>query len=354
MSHLRGLWGLVPAMALLVLGVEAHAFTIRTGFTNGCHEGITLTAYDQSGVDLEDLDFSLPQGDDGEWDRLATFLFSELDIEVEDPKVRFFLFSLLTGIRSPDTDGHSALNLLSLRRVQSDPEGQYAHCLRAVDDDGADGDRVAHQGCVDFITSELADAVELLSAPPTEQNIETIFTLEFYGQVEVQVWGPIFHVGRASHALQDSFTHTIRSEDLRTIYSVLNYAEAVGASLEETRDGIAHSTHADRCDDGLREVPSAAVDSTADLLRAADSWLRTGSPQHLEAFQSKWLAYREGCDRTNDYCASPWLERARMDPSGPFVGCAVAATSGNGMLGLLLMVMLLVRRKRPRRWGNAR
>ena len=354
MTKRRWITAAVIAAVLATFGTTASAFTILTGFTNSCHEGITLTAYEQSGVDLETVDIVLPRDDDDEWDRLATFLFNELDIEIEDPKARYFLFSLLAGVRSPDTDGHSALNLLSLRRVQGDPEGQYAHCLRAVDDDGSEGDRRAHAACVGFITGEVQKAVELLLMPPAEQNIERIFTLEFYGQAEVEVWGPIFYVGRASHALQDSFTHTIRSDDLRTIFSMMNYAEAVGASLEESRDGIAHSTHADRCDDGIREVPAASVDATADLLRAGSSWIRTGNGQSFDAFVAKWLDYREGCDLSNQYCDSSWLERARIDPTGPFVDCsATSSGSGGGALSLYLIAVVLLLRRRGRHWQRA-
>jgi hypothetical protein len=47
---------------------------------------------------------------------------------------------------------------------------------------------------------------------------------------------------RALHAGEDSFTHTLRTPDMHGIVHVMNYAEAVGGTLEEERDGLAHSS----------------------------------------------------------------------------------------------------------------
>lgn len=49
------------------------------------------------------------------------------------------------------------------------------------------------------------------------------------------------------HTLQDCYAHTLRSADGRTVYTVLNYIEAVGGTLNEARDGMAHSDALDRC-----------------------------------------------------------------------------------------------------------
>ena len=347
---------LATALTVVSLARTAVGFQIRTGFTVGCHEGMAFTAYEQSGLTLQETAIALPRDDT--WQELADFLFADLALRFEEPRQRFFFFSLLAGVRSPDTDGHSALNLLSLRRIHDDPAGQYDHCLRAAGDDGLQGDVSAQAGCLGFIREEMRAAVRLLELPPAEQNLRTSFTLDFYGNADTNVWGPIFHLARASHALQDSFSHTVRGPDLKQIYSFMNYAEAVGGSLKAERDGLAHSDHADRCDDDLRTVPAAAVDATADLFRAVASYIRSGSERHFEAFANKWLNLRPGCGPENNYCESPWLERARKDPSGPILGCSfVSGDGGPGVVGLCLLLLLLAgrsRRKCDKGWCTAR
>jgi hypothetical protein len=53
----------------------------------------------------------------------------------------------------------------------------------------------------------------------------------------------------AIHAIEDSFTHTYRTPDGMEISVALNYIDEVKGTLVESRDGPAHATALDRCDD---------------------------------------------------------------------------------------------------------
>ncbi|MCB9788545.1 MAG: BMP family ABC transporter substrate-binding protein [Deltaproteobacteria bacterium] len=329
----------------------SRAFSSRSGFTIGCHEGITLSALIQSGLAFDAEAVRLPPDD--RWQDISRAIFPELAIVSADPRTDFAVFSLIAGVRSPDTGGTSPLNLLSLHSVHTDAGDQYEHCLRERHDDGAPGDLAAWEGCVDFIRGELAEMTRLLAAPLDARNERHSFALDFYGTVTLEVWGPTYHLGRASHALQDSFSHAIRSADLRTIYSLLNYVDAALGTLEESRDGMAHSSHADECDGVDLDVPAAAVDATADVMRAIAQGAPGDLGKRVDAVLSKWLRYQPGCTVDNAYCDSPWVERARQSPTTPLLGCA-GADSGvrQGVLAACLALMLAsaLRRRRLALW----
>ena len=73
---------------------------------------------------------------------------------------KFLLFSVVVGIRSPDTGGHSVANLDDLRREQIDPspDSQHLHCLRAPAEDGFAGDTSVLRGSEALIRQELSEA----------------------------------------------------------------------------------------------------------------------------------------------------------------------------------------------------
>jgi hypothetical protein len=200
-------------LALMFWAVPAHAFTVASGFTRGCHEEITWAAFQDFLLEVPAP--NIPVSDDATWRELANYLLAEgpVDPELVDEARRFVLVSLIVGVRSPDTDGHSVTNLAQLRQLHSDPSpaGQYAHSLRGLEDDDGPGNKIALEGIRDQIADELRRANEYLSKPEDEQNILGAFYLDFYGRIDVDVWAPMYHLGRAAHALQDSFSHTIRS-----------------------------------------------------------------------------------------------------------------------------------------------
>jgi hypothetical protein len=180
------------------------------------------------------------------------------------------------------------------------------------------------------IRAQLERARETLQAERGGAILLVPMTLDHYGTFEVPVWGPAYHIGRALHAIQDSFTHTVRSEDLRTIYHHANFIDAIEGELEESRDGLAHSDYADKCGAESEEVADATVAASAELLRATATFLDgTGDGDAaVDAALDAWMGFQEGCGIEADFCGSPWEERARKEPTTAYLGCAVAAPLG--------------------------
>ena len=352
---------LVTAITLLWVTSPASAFTVSSGFTRGCHEEITWAAF--QGFLLELPVMGIPVSEDAVWRELANFLLEEgpVDPDTVDETKRFFLVSLIVGVRSPDTDGHSVTNLAQLRQLHSDPSpvGQYAHSLRGKDDDDAEGNKRAIQGIEDLIADELRRSDEYLRKPPDEQIILGSFYLDYYGRIDVDVWGPMYHLGRAAHALQDSFAHTIRSDadNLRKITHILNYLEAIGSDFDENRDGLAHSDSMDDCSDAdTEDTFNAAVEATVDLFYVARERWNATDPNALDHLVDKWLTLKPDCTLENSFCDNArWLTQVRKKQTGPYFkaifGCQISEGTSSStplwlVMGLLIVLGLFRRRQR--------
>jgi hypothetical protein len=358
------------ALAWLTSPALVHAFSVKSGLTDGCHEKVTLVGYLQARTQApSDLGRYVPEGP---WEEVADYLLLDANYRPETRAEKFFLFSLLTGVRAPDNEGFSLTNISTLRAIHANPEDQYHHCLRAVDDDYLAGDERAVQGCRDTVEGQLVKAGEVLLKSAEDQVIKKPFTLDQYGTFDVEVWGVAYYVGRAMHAMEDSFTHTLRGVDMRGIIHVMNYAEAIGGTLREERDGLPHSAVTDTCillateedEPGNKDRVFAAEAAAADLLRAAAPMLAGERMTALElgGVLDKWLSYvpgtelgfAEGCIKDNDYCNSQWLEMAQLHPSGPILACALRASQRERgvprwacVLSMLALVLAL-RRSRAR------
>ena len=363
------------AVAWLLAPAVGHAFTVKSGLTDGCHEAVTVVAYLQAMPQIPaDLDMYVPGG---AWEEVADYLLRDAHYEPETRTEKFLLFSLLTGVRAPDNEGFSLSNLSTLRAIHDNPEDQYHHCLRAVHDDGLAGDQQAVAGCRDTLVAQLQQASDQRQRPWPEQVQTRPFTLDQYGTFEVEVWSPAYHLGRALHALEDSFTHSLRTLNLRGVIHVMNYAEAIGGTLHEERDGLAHAGATDSCalvtsdpaHPANQDRVFAAEEAGADLLRAAAPTLAGArlSSAEIAVVLDKWLGYvpgaqlgfAEGCVKANDYCHSPWLELARLHPSKPILGCGLALLArartapfapadGRAAVVLLLPAMALLARRASR------
>ena len=345
-------------MGLLLAVTPASAYTLKTGISEGCHERITIAAFLLAFPKVRPAG-ELPIPDSDEWELFANGLLGSVDRlemfeELATPTFKLMFVSILVGVRSPDTEGHSVTNLSSVRRIHADPDpvGQYAHALRGADDDGPEGEANAVEGLRRVIVDQLMQAVDSLKKPPDQQFIRAQLFFDFYGTVEMEVWEPAYLLGRALHAVEDSFAHTIRSEDLMKIIHVLNYVEGIEGSLETARDGLAHSNHMDSCDGETDPMVKKAVEAATDLLLAFDLAVETRRPAPVVLFMNRWLVYEPGCDESNNYCDSPWAAQAKKEPVGPYLehmlGCA-AQPGGGPSPGWVLFAVGLVLLQRRRR-----
>jgi hypothetical protein len=330
---------------------RAQAFSVQSSFTDPCHETMMITASEEI-ISLIPPG-SVPLPENKKWRTLQRAFLEKIDSATEalDDQQLFLLFSLVLGVRQPDTDGHSTTNLESLRLAHANPsgEGQYKHASRAGEDDYEEGDASAIAGSRRLITDLMEEATGYAMGPPAQQIIEVDFYWDFYGQIQVPVWAPFYIAGKAVHVLQDSFSHSIRADQdaLHRIAHVLNYVDAIYAGFDEDRDGLAHSDHLDRCmAKDIEELVNGSVEASEELLHAALAQFGGAVNDEVEEVLDNWLVLLPGCTKENDFCGNArWLEAVRKDQTGPYVkeafSCHSAmgsATSKNNLLTLLLLL----------------
>jgi len=360
---------LIAMLVSLAGPAPTRAFTVGSGFSDACHERISAAAFLMSQASLPPV----PEGlvPDGEWERILDASFPEAATLSRDE--RFLLFSLVVGARAPDSEGFSLTNLTVLRSVHADPRGQYVHCLRAPEDDHSLGNATALAGCRREILENVRRALEFIRDDTEDELIEVPVTLDNYGSFEVEVDPPTYYFGRALHTFEDSFTHTLRTPDMRRVVHVMNYEAAIAGDLDEGRDGMAHSGAADSCvivSGVTGEVVNrarvfAATEASAELGRAfgrAIIDLREGQTDvsvliaEIDGVLLKWLRLADPsalgdfseCTEANDYCDSPWLEVARLKPTAPILGCS-AAPAPTTFAALAFVLVLGLARVRPGR-----
>ena len=376
-------------LGLLLVPGEARAFNLASGFTDPCHEELSLASLEVLVGELDEgrLEVALPSED--LWTRAADEHFrpvrwGELQVRLDEPKVRFIALSLLLGVRYPDTANLSVTDPGALRHVHAapDPESQHAHCLRAAEDDGASADQDVLAWVTDRLSQGAATVADLLLLPVANQNRQVELFFEFSGPLPITVHGPSYELGLALHSLQDSYSHTIRSDDGRHVLTVLNFVEAAAGTAQRHKDGEAHSRAMDQCrDPELQTLVLGASQASAELTRAALA-LRTGDSSRLarglrdctESDRSAgcgWLSYAPDCvaglastgslagtccSPTTEYCGSKWLPKVQEAPTQPLhwqvFGChqtrGIQGGSSDLMvsLGCLFALGLLRRQKR--------
>lgn len=327
--------------AVVVMGAStAQAFTLETAVTDGCHERITLKAIARAswpgnasapGVTHDDevlannLPFSVPRGSD-RWS-----------------------MALVVGVRDNDLEGHAFSDLPELAAVHSGDD-QASHCLRSADQDFDQGDADALKACREFIHHEIDLAVGTGDLPELSATEDVMVSLRFQRQA-VPLSRYAFHMGRAMHALQDSYAHSFRESSSEEVVSVLNYVEAIFApKFDVKRDGAAHLGTLDQCqgsDFALRRADEAAAASTALLEAAALSLTQTERHQKIDAVLDGSLRYLAGCDSENEWCGA--LDGTGMvSPAEQPKGCSVAPSGSLLMLGALWLRSR--RRRASARW----
>ena len=348
-------------IAVLLVAGPAGGYSIRSGLTEGCHEKITRAAFLVALPTFNpDVSIRLPNSD--VWRKFAegTIRLNRLEEQfpqLENDSFKLMLISIIVGVRSPDTEGHATSNLARLRQIHADPDpaGQYAHALRGAEDDGPMGDAVAVEGIRQAIIGLVLQAAESFRRPTNRQIITVPLYFDFYGLVDIEVWEPAYRVGRALHAMQDSFAHTIRSDDLTRIRHVLNYVDAIEGHLDEQRDGLPHSVFMDTCDGETLPIAMSAGIASGELVGAINLAVQTGDPEPIRKVLNSWVTHEPGCTFENDYCDSGWVGLARREQTGPYleelVGCVTTnAQSQSPALPITLVALLgwalLIRRRR--------
>ncbi|MBI3185678.1 MAG: hypothetical protein HYZ28_26360 [Myxococcales bacterium] len=341
--------GFAGAVAALLASV-AHGYSYESPVGSGCHESITLSA-----LRAARADFGIPPLEASPDERA---LIDDLPFFLQPDARDLAGASLLIGVRDPDLKGRNGLDMHDLASIHGHPSGQREHCLRRPEQDEPDGSLTALAECREFIrdsalraiTSGLDDG----GMPDPDRRTAVDVHLEVRGQVKVAL--PIFYVymGQALHALQDSFTHTFRTEDGQRVKAVLNWVEFANDALEEQRDGPAHMLALDKCDDAnplrKRNRVLATEASTKLMLAALDPDRPLSVKQAaIDRLLDESLGYEAGCSHFSRWCDAP--EQMYRDP----LGCSAA---GAGMVPTVLLsgVALVLRRFRfaPARSGRER
>jgi hypothetical protein len=336
--------------ALLSFSGHASAFTIETSVTAGCHEAITATA-------LRAVRGAVPNAPPIAPDRDELALINDLPFTVDDDLRDIGGASLLIGARDNDIKGFGVISVDQLSQLQSDPLTQREHCLRSSGEDESGGSEASLLDCRDYIRDRVLRAIDGLDAggtPDPKQRASVALVLSVRGLVSASLPLFYFRMGQALHALEDGFTHSLRTTDGMRVTAALNYIDLANGQLDEQRDGPPHESQLDRCDDPdeLRtRNHRLAIQASTEMLRAAlDSSLDRGEKERaVDEVLTRYLSYEPGCNFANGWCHAP-----ETSLSGSAWGCALVGTSGGaGSLGpgAIALVLTLMRRagKRARR-----
>lgn len=324
------------------VSIPANTYTIITGVTDSCHE---VMAGDEIETFLRETDYPseamVPTPQKDLWEQYAAVLLEGIEFDFRGPSEKFMGISLILGARWPDEQGRSVSNTETLYLAHSNPLDQYEHCLRMGEDDYEEGEVRSLERAREFMRERWRKAREFIQLDLDEQIIEIDEYVEFYGQVKLEVWAPAFYLGTMMHAVQDGFSHTIRSDDLKKVRHVMNFIEAVTDAHNPSRDGLAHSMAMDRCHDEAVDVAAGAIDATTDLL----VFFSDNSDAQLEEFLEEWFQYEAGCTEENDYCDSKWTNLAHMDPIKPLseeiFSCSTVGAIGTGRSPAVLELLRL-------------
>jgi hypothetical protein len=174
--------------------------------------------------------------------------------------------------------------------------------------------------------------------------------LSLRGSIDALLPTYYVRIGQAVHAVEDSFTHTYRTGDGMEITVDLNWIDEANRTRVESRDGPAHASLLDVCDDPdeLRTTRrKLATEAATALLRATldPATTRDAKLAAVDALLDKYLGYAPGCTFDNGWCNAP--ETQYKDAGSSFLGCSSAGDAGLlGGGGALLALTALRRRRR--------
>jgi hypothetical protein len=262
--------------------------------------------------------------------------------------------------------GHEPDDLDQLAVVHGTPSNQPDHCLRRPDHDGEEGLAASIAECRGAITNRVMEAVAAVDefgSPDPSRRMEADVYLDLRGSAEASLPEFHFRLGQALHTLQDGFSHSYRSEDQKTVITLLNYVDLVNDELDEGRDGPPHSSPLDRCldlDERRQRRLDAVIQASSELLQiAADTSEGTGAQlARLDSFFDEYLAvcsmqnnycgFGQPCSAENAWCGAP---EANYEQPSRCVCSAPGAQRGRfgaAYAGLALAAMLTLRSRRRR------
>lgn len=329
----RVLSSCVALLTVLGLAAPALAFQILTPASRPCHERIVLgavEAIDAPWSSDEDTDVSevvhelmekaegvgIPRGK-----RTQAFIddvVRQYDIQAATPAEKWVFASFVAGVRQPDTRGLSVVRFNNARETHLADEGQAEHSLRRSYDDFSAGNLAA----IDNIRAGLHLRFEQSRARwrNGEHVLRATWTLPHYGEFDVWVFAPAFDMGHMTHTLQDSYAHVLRDDDFRVL-SIGNFVDTQHGNLSEDRDGLGHSERMDHCSmsdpfDAMR-VREAREASARWILMVAQGYELEDAEGHMDPLLDEIYDLREGCDTSNDFCGTSWLEEARKEVTEP-------------------------------------
>lgn len=328
---------------VLTCAREAHAYTIQSVVTMGCHESISSEA-------LRDVRAEEPRLDAIEPDENEQALIEDLQFSPDDDMLDLAAVSLLLGVRDNDLKGRGADELDELSQVHGDPNAQDEHCLRTVDQDEPNGSQQAISACRAFIEKRIEQALSGLGddgLPDAERRMDLPVHLAIRGDIDASL--PVFYVrmGQALHTLQDGFSHTYRSADGKRVTVALNWLDLVDNTLDEDEDGPGHLSDLDTCDDGddLRRTRRvlATRASTEVLREALQPGTRDERMARVRVVLDRYLGYEPGCSFDNAWCDAP---EASYDASTCACRSAGVPGSRSALLGFTLLGLVLGLRRR--------
>lgn len=338
------------ALSAVVLGVlattPARAYTYQSAVSKGCHERITADAL--RALRLAD---GVPAVTPSANDRA---LIRDLPFDLE-PDVRDLTgAALAVGARDNDLHGNGPNELDAVAQLHGDPRLQREHCLRGTLDDEPQGTQQALEQCKAFLREKVSAALEGLDQngrPDPVRRATLEVTLAFRRRTDVEL--PVYWIemGRALHAMQDSFTHTFRSPDHRRVRVTTNYTDYVNRAFDESRDGPAHRSEMDECEDldaYRAQNLELAKQASVELLRlTVDPNLATREAKMaaLETTLHAYLDHEPGCTSANAWCGAP------ENDYGVDAGCALAPgertrSAPGSVLALAAAALAFVRRRR--------
>jgi MYXO-CTERM domain-containing protein len=330
----------------------AHAYTISSAITAGCHEKITTEALRAVRLELATA-APLPA------DRNERALIDDLEFTPASDMTDLGGATLLVGARDNDLKGRDSMALSQLALVHGDPAAQREHCLRNSHEKEPDGSKTAVDDCRAFIRERIGQALaglDATSTPDLTQRTSLPLYLSLRHSVDASLPTYYVRIGQAIHAIEDSFTHTYRTPDSMQITVVADWVDEANGNLVEATDGPPHSSELDRCDDpdDLRqrrrelatEAATAVLRTTLDPNQTNDQKMAA-----VEVILDTYLSYSSGCTFDNNWC-----QAAERQYGNSQFGCSMGGpgspTSGWGWAVMLGLLTLLVGARR-RRGGSS-